>query len=68
MMVSSMGRANQYTQLVKVIYCKLQTIGRQLSTFPHRVWGLNCRPQVGGGGGGVVPLHHHGPLNLSVDT
>ena len=31
---SFMGRGNQYIQLVKVLHCKLPTIGRQLSTFP----------------------------------
>ena len=25
-------------QLVKVLYCKLLTISKQLSSFPHRVW------------------------------
>ena len=39
---SFMGRGNQYIQLVKVLYCKLLTIGKQLQTFPHKVWGLNC--------------------------
>ena len=33
---------NQYTQLVKVLYCKLPTVSKQLSTFPHEVWGLNA--------------------------
>ena len=42
---SFMGRGNQYTQLVKVPYCKLLTINKQLPTFPHGVPGLNCRPQ-----------------------
>ena len=31
---SFMGRGNQYTQLVKVLYHKLPTIGKQLPTFP----------------------------------
>ena len=36
----------QYIQLVKVLYCKLPTIGKkQLPTFPHKVRGLNHRPQ-----------------------
>ena len=38
------GRGNQYIQLVKVLYCKLPTIGKQLPTFPHRVWDLNPSP------------------------
>ena len=29
---SFMGRGNQYIQLVKVLYCKLPTIGKQLAT------------------------------------
>ena len=45
MMGSFAGRRNQYIQLAKVLYCKLPTIGKQLSTFPHKVQGLNCRPQ-----------------------
>ena len=28
------GRGNQYIQLVKVLHCKLPTIGKQLSVFP----------------------------------
>ena len=40
-----MGRGNQYTQLVKVLYCKLPTIGKQLPIFPHRDQSLNHRPQ-----------------------
>ena len=37
-------RGNQYIQLVTVLYCKLLTIGKQLPTFPHKVWGLNRHP------------------------
>ena len=40
-----MARGNQYIQLVKVLYCKLQTIGNQLPTFPKKVRGLSHRPQ-----------------------
>ena len=43
---SFMGRRNQYIQLVKVLYCKLLSIGKQLSTFPHTVRGLNHRPRI----------------------
>ena len=39
---SFVGRGNQYIQLVKVLYCKLLTISKQLPTFPHKVLGLNC--------------------------
>ena len=41
-----MGRENQYIQLVKVLYCKLLTIGKNLPTFPHRGRGLNSKPQT----------------------
>ena len=40
-MGSFVGRENQYIQLVKVLYCKLPTISKQLLTFPHKVRGLN---------------------------
>ena len=43
MMGSFMGRGIRYIRLVKVLYCKLPTIGRKLPSFPHR--DLNCRPQ-----------------------
>ena len=32
-----MDRGNQYIQLVKVLYCKLQTNGKQLPAFPLEV-------------------------------
>ena len=34
---SFMGRGNQYIQLVKVLYCKLPTNGKQLPAFPLEV-------------------------------
>ena len=42
---SFVGGGNQYIQLVKVLFCALPTTGKQLPTFPHKVWGLNSRPQ-----------------------
>ena len=63
--VSFVGRGNQYTQLVKVLYCKLRTIGKQLPTFPHKVQGLNCRPQRWEAS--VLPLYHHGPCTYSTN-
>ena len=39
------GRGNQNIMLVKVPYCKLPTIGKQLPTFPLKVWSLNRRLQ-----------------------
>ena len=38
-----MGRGNQYTYLVKVLYCKLLATRKKLPTFPHRVLGLNYK-------------------------
>ena len=34
---SVIGRGNQYIQLVKVLYCKLPTNGKQLPAFPLEV-------------------------------
>ena len=40
------GRGNQYIQLVKVLYCKLPTNGKQLRAFPlEAVPGTEPRPQ-----------------------
>ena len=39
-------RGNQYIQLVKVLYCKLPTNGKQLPAFPLKaVPGIEPRPQ-----------------------
>ena len=59
-----MGRRNHFIQLVKVLYCKLPTISNQLTTFPHKVQGLNHRPQRCEAS--VLPLHQLGPLSASV--
>ena len=44
-----LGRVILWTEetsmLVKVLYCKLLTIGKEPSTFPHSVQGLNHQPQ-----------------------
>ena len=37
MMGSWQGEGNQYIQLVKVLYCKLPTNGKQLPGFPHDI-------------------------------
>ena len=58
-----MGRGDQYIQLVKVVYCKLQIIGKKQPTFPLMVLGLNPRPQKRDVS--VLPLYHLGPLSLS---
>ena len=42
---SFMGRGNQCIQLVKVLFCKLSTIGKKLPSFPHMGSALNHRPQ-----------------------
>ena len=55
-----MGGGNQHLQLVKVLNCKLLTIGKQLQTFPHKVQGLNRRPQRWEVS--VLPLHFYGSL------
>ena len=42
------GRGSQYIQLVKFLYCKLPTKGKQLPTFPLEI-GLGTEPlEVGG--------------------
>ena len=53
------GRGNQYIQLVKVLYCKLPTSGKQLPAFPHKVRGLNRRPHRWDAS--MLPLRHPGP-------
>ena len=59
-MGSFVGRGNRFIHLVKVLYCKLPTIGKQLPTFSHKIRGLNQRPQRWEGS--VLPLCHHGPI------
>ena len=54
---------NQYIQLVKVLYCKLPTIGKHLSTFSHKVQDLNHRLQSWEAS--VLPVRHHGPNTFS---
>ena len=53
---SFVGRGDQYIQLIKVLYCKLPAIGKQLPTVPHKVWGLNRRPERW-----RRVCHHRGP-------
>ena len=54
------GRGNQYIQLVKVLYWKLPTNGKQLPTFPLEVR-LGTKPQSQRWEARVLPLCHHGP-------
>ena len=42
------GRGNQYIQLVKVLYCKLPTNGKQLPAFPLEVGPGTPISEVGG--------------------
>ena len=54
------GRGNQYIQLVKVLYCKLPTNGKQLPAFPlEAVPGMEPRSQRWEAR--VLPLCHRGP-------
>ena len=52
---SFVGRGNQYIHLIKALYCKLVNFGNKLPTFPHKVRGLNRRPQRWDSS--VLPLH-----------
>ena len=50
------GRENQYTQLVKVLYCKLLTIDKKLPPFPHKILGLRLLTvEVGGNRVTIAP-------------
>ena len=60
------GRGNQDIQLVKVLYCKLPTIGKRLPTFPLEV-GPGTKPQSQRLEARVLPLYHRGPM-LSLRT
>ena len=66
------GRGNQYIQLVKVLYCKLPSNGKQLPAFPlEAVPVTEPRPQRWEVR--VQPLCHRGPMiiieiNSSVPT
>ena len=58
------GRENQYIQLVRVLYCKLPTNGKQLPAFPLEVepW---TEPRLQRWEARVLPLcHMHGPCNI----
>ena len=54
------GRGNQYIQLVKVLYCKLPTNGKQLPAFPLEV-GPGTEPRSQRWEARVLPLCHSGP-------
>ena len=54
------GRGNQYIQLVKVLYCKLLTNGKQLPAFPLEV-GPGTEPRSQRWEARVLPLCQRGP-------
>ena len=56
---SVMGRGNQYIQLVKVLYCKLPTTGKQLPAFPLE-FGPGTEPRSRRWKSRVLPLCHRG--------
>ena len=61
------GRGNQYIQLVKALYCKLPTNGKQLPAFPlEAVPGTEPQPQRWEAR--VLPLCHRGPLYVSTTS
>ena len=60
------GRGNQYIQLVRVLYCKLPTNGKQLPAFPlEAVPGTQPQPQRWEAR--VIPLCHCGPFKLYIE-
>ena len=61
------GRRNQYMQLVKVLYCKLPTNGKQLPAFPLEV-GPGTEPRPQRWEARVLPLCHRGPLYKRIMT
>ena len=61
------GRGNQYIQLVRVLYCKLPTNGKQLPAFPlEAVPGTEPWPQRWEAR--VLPLCHRGPRVYNTKT
>ena len=61
------GRGNQYIQLVKVLYCKLLTNGKQLPAFPLEV-GPGTEPRSQRWESRVLPLCHRGPSGQDLNT
>ena len=61
------GRGNQYIELVRVLYCKLPTSGKQLPAFPLEAM-LETEPQPQRWEARVLPLCHCGPLFVSCNT
>ena len=55
------GRGNQYIQLVKVLYCKLPSISKQLPAFLIEV-GLGTELRSQRWEARLLPLCHRGPL------
>ena len=63
---SFVGNGNQCIVLASVLYSKLTTIGKELPTFPHKVQGLNYRPQRWETS--ELLLGRHGPLLTASPT
>ena len=60
------SRGNQYTQLVKVLYCKLLTNGKQLPASPLEV-GPGSKPRSQRWKATVLPLCHRGPFKCKIN-
>ena len=56
------SRGDQYIQLVKVLFCKLPTIGKKLASFQPGVWGLKRRSQRWEAS--VLPLYYQGSTEI----
>ena len=54
------GRGNQYTQFVRVLYCKLPTDGKQLPALPLEAM-MGIEPRTQRWEAIVLPLCHRGP-------
>ena len=61
------GRGNQYIQLVKVLYCKLPTNGKQLPAFPLEA-GPGTDPWPQRWEARVLTLCHRGPLLYHIEV
>ena len=61
------GRGNQYIQLVKFLYCKLLTNGKQLPASQHEVR-PGTEPRFQRWEARVLPLCHRGPPPVDTNT
>ena len=60
-MGSFVGRGKQNIQLVRVLYCKLPSIGKLQPIFPHKVQGLNLSGEAS-----VLPLPSFTTMSNSI--